>query len=140
MYLGVAYCNLNLQKMRLKRRLKLLKYDYMNFRSGLLPSIQSFNCLNGQIKKEEKRCMNVRKNDSINYVQSSLKSHFIWVTLQKTFSNCICRLGGDMVHRIYIIDERISCVKRLALQSQRGNSSQSYGYNRQILKLYWGIQ
>ena len=37
---------------------------------------------------------------------------------------------GDMVHRIYIIDERISYVKRLALQSQRGNVSQSYGQNR----------
>ena len=35
-----------------------------------------------------------------------------------------------MVHRIYIIDERISYVKRLALQSQRGNVSQSYGQNR----------
>ena len=39
--------------MRLKKmRLKLLKYDYLNFRSGLLSSTLPFNCLNGFIKKE----------------------------------------------------------------------------------------
>ena len=33
-------------------RLKLLKYDYLNFRSGLLSPTLPFNCLNGFIKKE----------------------------------------------------------------------------------------